>query len=118
MSEYQRDKGVLEVLSTNPSDFEEIALTILKKYGHDTQSIDKIYKESTVLDFLKDYFYDEFIISKKVFARIIKSTTMDIEYDFCDLINLDDGVYAFHTMYYNGGTCMSEMIAGELDKLF
>lgn len=116
MSEYQRDKGALQVLSTNPSDFEKIALTILKEEGYDVSEINENYKATECLN---ENFYEEYIVTKKFFVKIINTTiNLDIESSFCDIENLGNGLYSFHTMYYNGGTCMSEMISSELDKLF
>lgn len=115
MSEYQRDKGEVMILSVNPTEFEEIALTILKEKECDITEISENYKAT---EYLSDYFYGEYIITKKVFAQIIKSTIMESECDFCDLTHSYNRTYSFHTMYYNGGTCMIEMVAEELDKLF
>lgn len=115
MSESQRNKGVLKILSTNSSEFEQIAFDILKNKGFDISELNEDYK---ALECLNEEFYEEYIVAEKVFAEIVKSTKLGVDYDFCELTDLGNREYSFHTMFYNGGTCMSEKLADELDKLF
>lgn len=55
--------------------------------------------------------YEKYIITKHNIWEIFDHIEADEADDmFCEFENLGNGVYGFHTRYYNGGTCMSEMI--------
>ena len=41
----------------------------------------------------------------------------DEEDDFCDLKENQDKTISIHAQFYNGGTCLNEVLNDELDKL-
>jgi hypothetical protein len=67
---------------------------------------------------LFDEFYDDFIrVNKNVLYEVFDHEEKDYDDMFCDLTDNGDGTYSFTTRFYNGGTCMSEMVEHELKKI-
>lgn len=58
-----------------------------------------------------------FLYIKGVLWLLLDINTEDTGESFCKLIPNDDGTYSFITQYYNGGTCLSEMMTDALGEL-
>lgn len=116
MSEYERVKGTLTRLDVD--DYEEFAKDLLRVKGEDLNKM-PTYCHS-YLDWLtSDYYneYNEYIVLDDVLYRIehIESEMDAVPY-FCNLTKLDNKTYSFDTMFYNGGTCWTEMVEDEIRR--
>jgi len=66
---------------------------------------------------LFDDFYDDFIKVGEELYEVIEKIEIDPYDYYCNLVEHEDGTISFSTRYYNGGTCLSEMVEDELNKL-
>jgi len=66
---------------------------------------------------LFDEFYNKFIRIGEEIYKIYDNEEKECFDSFCELSENGDGTYSFSTMFYNGGTCLSEMLAEEIKKI-
>lgn len=111
MSDYERHKGTVKIVSTNPDEFEFLARMVYEEWGFEIQ-IDEDY---TFCDCIRDELYDKYIITDKIFAKI-ESKELEDEDTYINMSKVNDYTYSFETRFYNGGTCLSEMLESELSK--
>jgi len=69
------------------------------------------------LEELQDVHYDKYYTYKDKLYEFIDHTETEDETCFCKLILKEDGIVEFIASFYNGGTCLSEMLNDEFDKL-
>lgn len=67
-------------------------------------------------DFFNDNYEKYVLINDKLF-EIVECEELDAYDNFCYLYSNEDNTISFLTQYYNGGTCLSEMLESELKKL-
>lgn len=77
---------------------------------------------SKVIDNWDDEGYDDFhaehTVINGVWYKIEKSMKTDYDADyFCDIVDNKDGTFSFHTMHYNGGGSLGEVLSDEIKKL-
>lgn len=115
MSEYERTKGVLKEIKTD--DIEEKAKYILQsEFG--CNLADKPVYSHTYTEWLTDDYDKRYtIINDKLYEILSYENDWDAEPEFCDITVLSNGLIAFHTMYYNGGTYWQEVVGDELAKI-
>lgn len=54
-----------------------------------------------------------------VWYKIEKSIETDYDCDyFCEIHDNNDGTFNFHSMHYNGGGSLSEVLGDEMKKLY
>lgn len=109
MSDYERHKGTLRPIEMT----EEIAAKTLQEKG--IQILADCY-DNTV-DQLMDECYDDYIkIGNQVF-KLENHKNLGCDLDFSEVHKNEDGSYDFHALFYNGGTCLSEMLKFAMDEL-
>lgn len=94
MSETERNKGILKPLF----------VANLMQRDHLVAYLDENYDTKILID---GWIYD-------VLYEVRRDTDA---YDFADVVRNPDGTISFHTMHYNGGGCLSDVIVGALKKL-
>lgn len=121
MSENEIHKGKLKLIHTAPS--EDGAYAFLKNLIRETDpSVDDEFDSAWSLkeqisdaiyssEILEDVYY---IVGNKVYEDI-DHVELD-EYGFDDFKKNEDGTISYLTMFYNGGTCLSEVIESGLKK--
>lgn len=67
-------------------------------------------------EFLLESYYNEFIMVDKILYEIIEDKKSSYE-DICFLIDNGDGTFDYVMQFYNGGTCLSEMIEDGFENL-
>jgi hypothetical protein len=115
MSRTEHIKGKIRRLPLSEGETVETqAKDLLDKYYPDVELDDpESYKYSHQL---MDEGYNRFVITNNFIYEIIESVEMDDDGDFIELGQNDDGTINFHTQFYNGGTCLSEVLVDELEK--
>jgi hypothetical protein len=68
-------------------------------------------------EWLLSEYYDEFIKANGVLYEILNHKGFDEGDDINQYFPQPDGTIDFVTMFYNGGTCLSEMLEEGLDNL-
>lgn len=110
MSCYEAHRGVLKKVDT----------------GNIRQYLFSLTNNKTALD--EDYDIDEFIYNNSLENKYIvlknglyewleHECKYDEEDDFCDLKENQDKTISIHAQFYNGCTCLNEVLNDELDKL-
>lgn len=114
MSRVVRYKGTLKIVpKLNNETIEEQCKRILKERldNDELPSYHETYQE-----WLLDVFYDdEYYIKDNILYEIHKE-----ELECCDIFEGNfnkDGDIDFHTMYYNGGCCLTEALDEIMNKL-
>lgn len=112
MSEYQREKGKIKLLAKGNLEWICRAEWMIRKgTPMDEDDIDPI---GTFTDeFYEDYFIHE---ADKALYRFIE-TEVTGEGEYSSLIPLGNNEYSFDAYFYNGGTCIEEILDNELNKL-
>ena len=83
----------------------EIGITELRKYDNDWE------------DAFKDEFNEKYFIVNNIIWEAFEHEEKDDSDDIYELKSNEDGTLSFIMKFYNGGTCLSECIEEELEKL-
>lgn len=110
MSSYVRYKGTIKEANISESE----ALDLIKSRNPKFKSIPKYF--NNYFEYLADQYDNEFIIiNNKLFFIKFDVKSRD-DFDFIDLFKNEDGSYDFHTLFYDGGTCLSEELKNKLNE--
>ena len=110
MSDYEQHSGKLKVVEPRENE----TLEQLKKRLW--MEKDETNKEEDYEDLLEEYYNVYFEVNGKLW-EVIEHEDHGDDDTFSRLQDNGDGTFSFHTRFYNGGTCMSEMITEALEKL-
>ena len=102
MSEQETIKGTIKFVA-DKNDVEKIAGEILKELGAER------YNGETNASTLVDIFYKEYVLIQGALYKIQEIRDFDSQY-FFEIKNTNPGEYEFFTSFYNGGTCLSELL--------
>lgn len=110
MSDYESQSGKIKLASIENETSDDTCKRIWLEKGH---------KEE---DYTKSNFFDEYYekyirVKEKIWEILEVEDHGDDDDMFCRLHDNKDGTFSFHTRYYNGGTCMTEMLQDELENL-
>ena len=83
----------------------EIGITELRKYDNDWE------------DAFRDEFNEKYFIVNNIIWEAFEHEEKDDSNDIYELKSNPDGTLSFIMKFYNGGTCLSECIEEELEKL-
>lgn len=106
MSDYKRHKGTLRPIEMT----EELAVKFLKEKKIEPES----YYDSAVEQILDTEYFIQ--IGDQVF-KLENHKNLGCDLDFSEVHKNEDGSYDFHALFYNGGTCLSEMLKYAMDEL-
>ena len=110
MSDYESHIGKIRKVIPNANEtFEELSKRLSLENGCE----EDLYYEG----YLFDEFYDKFIKVDKTIFEIFDHKEKDYDDCSCEITDNNNGTFSFSTRFYNGGTCLSEMIGDELKKL-
>ncbi len=103
MSDYESHSGkIRKVFPQVNENFEQLCKRLWVENGQKEDDYDK--------EQLFDEFYEKYLKINNEIWEVVEHEDLDDEDMFCRLSRNSDGTVSFHTRYYNGGTCMSEMI--------
>lgn len=117
MSDYETIKGKIRKIDLQGMSVEEYAKRIIEEKGLASKVAQGPYFYETNLDFLK--WYDDW--EEGQYTTI--GDDLYLIYDTCDLDSFDnyinmtsiaDDTYEFYTSFYNGGTCLTEILEDEI----
>lgn len=110
MSDYESHSGKVRLLYLNPGEtFEEQCLRLWLASGKE----EKDYSKGELFsEFGEDYLK----VGEQIW-EILEHEDLGDEDMFCRLQDNGDGSFSFYTRFYNGGTCLTEMIEDEIKKL-
>jgi hypothetical protein len=113
MSDYESHTGKLRIIYSPavPSEetFSECCKRLWRQEGEDMSD----YKD----DALFTEYYEKYFNVDGVIWEVFDHEDLGDDDMFCDIHDNKDGTYSFRARFYNGGTCLSEMITEELEDL-
>lgn len=115
MSDYESHSGKLRIVEAKENEnFEQLC----KRLWIEESKNDDEFSEEFIESSLFDDFYKKYVDVNGNVWEIVEHIELGEEEDmFCKLHDNKDGTFSFHTRFYNGGTCMSEMVTEALEKL-
>lgn len=110
MSDYESHSGKLKIVE--PKENETIE-QLCKRLWIEQGNKEDDYEEDALFND-----YEKYLSTDGKVWEIVEHIKMGDEDDmFCRLHDNKDGTFSFHTRFYNGGTCMSEMVTEALEEL-
>jgi hypothetical protein len=113
MSCQETIKGVIKKVDLMYKTPEKYAKDLLNGLGKDTLPT---YYDSWIKYLCNEYYY-EFLYIKGTLFKFVEYTDVSDESDYCHIKDNKDGTYSFITSFYNGGTCLQEMLEDGLKKI-
>lgn len=111
MSDYESHSG--KIRKVQPQDNELFEDTCKRLWLENGKSEEDYCEGELFNEFYKKYIN----VNDESIWEIFEHQDLGEEEDmFCRLHDNKDGTFSFHTRYYNGGTCMTEMIADSLEE--
>lgn len=120
MSDYETIKGKIRKVDLQGMSAEEYAERIIKEKGVDIKINEGPFFYQTYIDILKwydDWEEGRYITVDGVLYLIYDTCDLETSSDYIQLTPIADDTYEFHTSFYNGGTCLNEMIEDEIRRL-
>lgn len=110
MSCYEAHRGVLKKVDTDNIRQYLFSLTNNKTAFDEDYDIDEfIYNNSLENKYI--------VLNNSLYEWLEHKCKYDEEDNFCDLKENQDKTISIHVQFYNGGTCLNEVLNDELDKL-
>lgn len=110
MSCYEAHRGVLKKVDTDNIRQYLFSLTNNKTAFDEDYDIDEfIYNNSLENKYI--------VLNNSLYEWLEHECKYDEEDNFCDLKENQDKTISIHVQFYNGGTCLNEVLNDELDKL-
>ena len=103
MSFTETIKGAFQKVDLQGKSMQDYAKEILIARGKQPEP-----KEDYV-EYLLDEYYDEYFICDNCLYKIIEQESLDSEC-YCKISSNDNKTFSFITSFYNGGTCLNEML--------
>ncbi len=120
MSDYETIKGKIRKIDLQGLSVEECAKRIVEEKGLASEVGQGPYFYETNLEFLKwydDWEEGQYISIDDELYLIYDKSDLGSSSDFINMTPIADDTYEFLTSFYNGGTCLSEMIEDEIKRL-
>ena len=110
MSEQQTQRGKFKEVDLQGKTIEEYC----EEYCISRGKVKKDYE--TWREFLFDIYWEEFFVVNDRLFQFIEIKNLDNSY-YTQIDKEENGVYSFYSTYYNGGTCLTECLEYELEKM-
>lgn len=112
MSENECIRGIIELVPRQENEedkeyFERVTGQNYKKYDYDPSSLMEAIWDNDL--------GEQFIEIHNSIYKFIEYKELDPYGNFCNITSLPNGQIQFHTMFYNGGTCLQEMLESKMD---
>lgn len=113
MSDTVRYKGIIvKVELKNSETYDNFAKRILEEKGYKLSLFDKEHRSEKYAEILADYFHKEYMYLNKILYKIIECNQEPYD-DYINIIKVNDKIY-FDACFYNGGTCLEELLEEKL----
>ena len=118
MSEYQHQRGKLMEFKRSSTESKEDFFKRAMGNLFKQEAFNQYILDNDMFDFLDECnCYEKIFYINENFYKVLEIEEIDPNYEVQVLNkNLDD-TYTFEMKYYNGGTCLEEMIQESLEKL-
>lgn len=120
MSDYETLKGKIRKIDLQGMSAEQYAERIIKEKGVDIKINEGPFFYQTYIDILKwydDWEEGRYITVDGVLYLIYDTCDLETSSDYIQLTPIADDTYDFYTSFYNGGTCLNEMIEDEIRRM-
>lgn len=120
MSDYETIKGKIRKINLQGLSVEEYAKRIVEEKGVELKIDEGPYFYTTYLEILKwydDWTEGQYISIDDELYLIYDKSDFGSSADFINMTPIADDIYEFHTSFYNGGTCLTEMLEDEIKRL-
>lgn len=117
MSDYESHSGKLrKVLPNEGETFEQLCKRLWNEEAiNGDEYTEEDYEEGGLFsDFSEKFISDD---DKAVWEIFDHEELGEDEDAFCKIHENKDGTYSFHSRFYNGGTCLSEMIEDSIGEI-
>ena len=116
MSDYERHKGTIKRVFTDSTP-KEFVLKLVTDGEITVPSYYNLEDEDDFREFSTDelLYYDYIVHNNEVFT--INNTRCGDEYDIFEYNLKDNNTIDYHFNFYNGGTCLNEMLEEVLEKI-
>ena len=111
MSDYESHAGKLKKVNQYGEDLNVCFRRILNKNNIEIDSEDSLEEQ------VMSEFHQKYIVSGNDLYEIIEHEELDHSDSFAKLSKNEDGTISFFSTFYNGGTCLGEMLEDELKNL-
>ena len=116
MSDYEHQRGrIIKVVSEEGITLHQHCLNILEEKGIKYDENYKYYDNPE--EQVGDELYEKYVILQGELYEYLELVDEDPYESFAHVEEGDNGEIRFHSRYYNGGTCLSEMLDEALGKL-
>ena len=114
MSDYESIEGIIKSIPRKENEidkdyFERVTGSIYQKYNYSSDNIQEAIYDNNLDD---KYIY----INNQLYEFIEYRQINDYD-SYCHLQKIDEDRIKFFTRFYNGGTCLSEMLESSLRKI-
>lgn len=111
MCEKQTQRGKFKEIDLQGKTIEEYCEEYCISRGEVKQHYYKTWR-----DFFFDRYWEEFFAVNDRLFQFIEIKNLDNDY-YTQIDKEGDGVYSFYSTYYDGGTCLTECLEYELEKM-
>lgn len=113
MSDTERIEGIIKFIPRNENEtdkeyFERVTKCNYQKYSYEPDSIQEAIYDNDL--------NKKFISVKNKIYEFIEREDKDPYDCYCNLSKIDEEKIKFSTSFYNGGTCLQEMLEEALEK--
>lgn len=113
MSDYEHQRGrMIKVVAEDGITLHQHCLNILKDNNLEYNGF-----HDNPAQMLADEFYNEYLYLQGELYKILEINDEDPYDSFAHITSGDNGELLFNSRYYNGGTCLSEMLDDALNRL-
>ena len=109
MSEQKQYSGKLKLISNSDSNLNDLCRMVLIEDGAENIINDCI-------SLIQEEYQTKYIIHNDKLYKIIECIEQDSEDSYINMTQNKD-VFSFNTRFYNGGTCLVEMLEEGIEKL-
>ena len=115
VSETVRYKGKLQLLDRKGVSISDTMVDLIQSSGREVPSYYDLGDIYEVRDCFNDMLYDSHMLLGENVYKIIEKTKENSEHSLT--VYEDNGLIHFDTTFYNGGTCLEEMLEDGLEEL-
>jgi hypothetical protein len=110
MSEQQTERGKFKEIDLQGNTIEEYC----EKYCRNLDIVK--FNCETWREIFFDINWDKFFVVNDRLFQILEIENLDNIY-YTQIDEEEGGIYSFYSTYYNGGTCLTECLEDELEKI-
>ena len=117
MSRYEKHKGTLKLIwqCDEVFDLSKQLKGALDDFEYD-RMMECVDEDYSVDEYIRDELYDNYILINNALFKI-EDLELDEDEDLNIFEKVNDHTYTYLNSFYNGGTCLSELLEDNLSKI-